>query len=394
MNIVMLAEADVKLTGSGAERVLASHVHGLAARGHHLTVVTGGRGIATSEDGVDVRSVGWSASTAWRARAEVARAAAQNRADIVLAYHAWPAFRVVGAKRFAHVPLLSIFLSSWADEYVVRHPEISAVRRGTGFHVRRTIERRVFRRAARVLPMSGFMARRLETLHAIDRQKIHIVPGGVDAARFTPSDRTRARRALGLPAHARIVLSLRNLEPRMGLDVLIEAMPAVRRQYPDALAVIAGSGPLRADLETHAARLGLDGGVRFTGFVPEERLADLYVAADVFVLPTQALEGFGLVTLEALACGTPVLGTPIGATPELLRPLDTALVFPDPSRAAIADGIVRFFDRRDHGELATRARAHATRYGWATVIDALEREMDDALSGHAVAQRGERAASR
>src|SRR5207249_11052699 len=82
----------------------------------------------------------------------------------------------------------------------------------------------------------------------------------------------------------------------------------------------------------------------FLGFIPDETLPSYYHAADVFVLPTRELEGFGLVTVEALACGTPVLGTPVGATPEVLSGLDASLVFRGISAEIMAEDLLRFLE--------------------------------------------------
>jgi glycosyltransferase involved in cell wall biosynthesis len=122
----------------------------------------------------------------------------------------------------------------------------------------------------------------------------------------------------------------------MGLDELLRAVAIVRENVPDVLLLIGGSGGLRRGLEAQAAGLGLGGHVRFLGFVPEARLAAHYQAADFFVLPTRELEGFGLVTVEALACGTPVLGTPVGATPEILGTVGADYIFEGPDARAIA----------------------------------------------------------
>ena len=131
----------------------------------------------------------------------------------------------------------------------------------------------------------------------------------------------------------------------MGLDRLIEAMATLVCQVPDVLLLIGGSGSQRAALEALVRALGLDKHVTFLGFVPEGDLPRYYQAADVFVLPTRELEGFGLVTAEALACGTPVLGTPVGATPELLEPLDAGLVFRDATAEAMAEDLAVLLTR-------------------------------------------------
>lgn len=113
----------------------------------------------------------------------------------------------------------------------------------------------------------------------------------------------------------------------MGLEPLIEAFnrsPILREK---GLLLIGGRGALESSLKARVRTRGLAGAVRFLGHIPEKGLPAAYQAADFFVLPTRRLEGFGLVILEALASGTPVLGTPVGAIPEVLGPFDTGLLF-------------------------------------------------------------------
>lgn len=171
---------------------------------------------------------------------------------------------------------------------------------------------------------------------------------------------------LGLPEERRILLSVRRLAPRMGLENLIRAMPQVAARYPDVLLLIGGTGPDRERLEKMVAATGTGKQVRMIGFIPDERLAAYYQASDLFVLPTLALEGFGLVTVEALACGTPVVGTPVGATPEILGELEPRLVTEAATPEALAEGIRAFFDG-EWGRALTpeRLRGFAReRYTW------------------------------
>jgi glycosyltransferase involved in cell wall biosynthesis len=161
----------------------------------------------------------------------------------------------------------------------------------------------------------------------------------------------------------------------MGVDLLIEAMAAVRARDHTATLVIGGDGPLAPALRAQARRLGLDGAVRFVGFVPEADLAAYYGAADASVVPTRALEGFGLVTLESLACGTPVIGTPVGATPEVLGALDPALLAEAPTSEALARAILALLARTDRDALAARCRAHTEGYGWDRIAERLEAEV-------------------
>jgi len=176
--------------------------------------------------------------------------------------------------------------------------------------------------------------------------------------------------------------------PRMGLDNLIHAMADVVHQIPDVHLVIGGSGPLKKDYSRLVEKLGLGRFIRFDGFIPEDRLPDYYSAADLFVLPTLELEGFGLVTLEALATGTPVVGTPIGGTREILGTLDSRFLFKGTDRSSIASLIVEmcrdFKDdpslwRRMSNQCRTFAEEH---FSWQRNVDATEKVFLEEIQTH------------
>lgn len=378
MRVLIIAEVDLRRQGSGAERVLAGHVTGLLRRGHSVSVVCGGRGAPTHDGRLRVLRVGWSVLTPSRARAATERLLAEEAVDAVMIHHAYPAWQLVRSPRLGRAVVTSVFHSPWDDEYLVRHPHRRGPVHAFWRLVRRRIEGSVIRRTARVYPLSRFMAARVVAIHGVRADAIRVIPGGVDRERFVPSsDRAALRHWLGFPPSAPVLLTLRNLEPRMGLEALMRAMPAVLARHPGSVLVVGGTGPLLRELQSLAAALGVAGSVRFPGFIPEDELPATYAAADLFVLPTQALEGFGLVTLEALACGTAVLGSRVGATPELLEPLDPELLLPDLSPESIAAGIIRFLARPDRVELAARCRAHTAQYAWSRVVGALEHELNE-----------------
>jgi glycosyltransferase involved in cell wall biosynthesis len=243
------------------------------------------------------------------------------------------------------------------------------------------VERACLRRSARIAVLSDYSAGQLRRLYRMGAERIVKIPGGVDTGRFQPAtDRAAIRARLGLPEKRPLLLTVRNLEARMGLDVLLRAMAIVRLRAPEALLLVGGEGSLGAELRALSAGLGLDGHVRFLGWVADAALPAYYQAADCFVLPTRELEGFGLVTVESLACGTPVLGTAVGATPELLAPLQAGLLMHDVSAAGIADAVWRFLDPKEHPASAAAAlrracRIHAERYTWRHSVSLLEAEL-------------------
>lgn len=396
----MVADVSPVRPAGGAERVLREQTRRLAAAGHAVRVVCRAPEEGAPEhawlDGVGVRHVavdrhspaGVIRAAVLGVRAAVAREFREHGADVLHVHQPLGGFGALTSAAGRRRPSLYTFHSPAPVEYRLRAGASGLHRRGPGGGVAaavlRALERACLRRATRVHVLSEFSAGLLARLYGVGGERVVRIAGGADLDRFRPSaDRPALRRRLGLPLDRPVLFTLRNLEPRMGLDRLVEAVARLRRPGRPLL-LIGGAGSLRGPLERQVADLGLGGDVRFLGFLPDDALPDWYGAADAVVLPTRALEGFGLVTVEALACGTPVLGTPVGATPEILGPLEPRLLFRDASAAAIAAGIGDFLDRaaRDPGALERLRRAcreHAERcYGWegrtaelTAVLDAL-----------------------
>jgi glycosyltransferase involved in cell wall biosynthesis len=160
----------------------------------------------------------------------------------------------------------------------------------------------------------------------------------------------------------------------MGVDIFLRALASLSVEHK--LGIIGGTGPLGNELQNQARRAGLENVVRFVGHIPEEQLPLYYQAADLFVLPTRAHEGFGLVTVEALACGTPVVATPVGASPEILAHLEASLLSESASAEALAEVMGRALSFATTQDFRERCRDYAERrYNWEFHIDGLEGEL-------------------
>jgi glycogen(starch) synthase len=296
-------------------------------------------------------------------RAE-ARRVFSAEVDLINAHFALYAFPLLGLIP-KNVPLVVNFQGPWADEI---RAESSAWKRRVVAFAAAMIERRVYRRADRIITLSAAFRDLVCARYGVAHERVRVVPGAADLRRYLQAPpRAEARTKLGLPRDRVIAVSVRRLARRMGLELLIDAVSEVRRSHPELLLLIGGKGPLCGELEERIRRADLSEHVRMLGFVPEADLPALYAAADFSVVPTVALEGFGLVTVESLASGTPVLGTPVGATPEILNPLDRQLVFEAPTAEAMAQrlnevlrGDIRLPDRET-------CQAYAQRYGWSAV---------------------------
>jgi glycosyltransferase involved in cell wall biosynthesis len=223
---------------------------------------------------------------------------------------------------------------------------VAAARRGETF---------MLSRATRIITLSEFMRDEVTALSGRAASRTDVVAGGVDTARFAPGEGIVHPAATDADP---LLFSARRLVPRTGVVELVRAMPRIADARPAVRLVIAGAGALEGDVRREIQHLALQRHVHLLGRVSDEDLVRWYRSADLVVLPTQELEGFGLATAEALASGTPVLGTPAGATPELLTDLDPGLVAADVTPDAIADAVIALAsDRKRLLALASQARA-------------------------------------
>jgi len=280
------------------------------------------------------------------------------------AHFAFYAFWPVVAGSLRGLPLVVHFHGPWAPESLASG-EVPGWRIGA----KRMIEAAVYRRAREVVVLSDAFRQLLVERYDVAPWRVNVVPPGIDLERFTPGDRALARASLGLPADSPVLVAVRRLVPRMGIDVLLQAWAGVERARPDAVLVIVGDGPQRAHLEGLASPSLRAGSVRFLGRVDEETVVRCYQAADFSVVPTVALEGFGLVVLESLACGTPPVVTDSGGLPEAVRPLDPSLVVPAGDPDALSLRLVAALDGTQPAPERSRCRIHAESYSWKAVAN-------------------------
>jgi glycosyltransferase involved in cell wall biosynthesis len=196
------------------------------------------------------------------------------------------------------------------------------------FRLRRPQLRFALRRAARVIAVSESLKRDAVAL-GVPAEKVRVIGNGIDPELFRPLDRIEARRSLGLPKYGPLLVSVGTLAPRKGFHLVMEAMVRLKQRWPTLrLAIVGGDGPegsMGTELKALAARLRIEDRVIFAGPRKRGELAAWYGAADLFVLATSH-EGCPNVVLEALACGTPVVATPVGSIPELLASPGAGLV--------------------------------------------------------------------
>lgn len=257
--------------------------------------------------------------------------------------------------------------------FLTGRPSVSTAH-GSGLHTvakqgparARWLTRFTLRHATAIVAVSEDLSRIAGELGVEERRRRYI-PNGVDVELFRPADTAATRAQLGVPAEAVVYTCLGYFLPVKGHRVLIEAFAELVRKRPDALLVLAGDGPLLMDVRRQVKEAGLERAVRFLGPVGHAATVPWLQASDVLVLPSFN-EGTPLVTLEALACGKPVVGTAVGGTREVVCDARYGLLVPRGDAAALATAMDEA-PRRTWDVAAMRARA--AEYSWPRIVDRL-----------------------
>lgn len=310
------------------------------------------------------------------------RSSELDRPDVILAHGDTCATAALSTRSPAPTALV-FHASGYRESRHRRSTGLGAIERWRALSLEpalRILERFALRRASRILVLSAFSRSLvLDELPAAE-PRIEVVGGGVDTAFFSPAQsRDALRQRLGINPDRSILLTVRRLVSRMGVETLIDAVALLREQMPRVQLIIVGEGELRKSLEERRDRLGLRGSVQFLGPVSDTALRDWYRAADLFVLPTVAYEGFGLVTAEALACGTPVVGTRVGATAELLTPLDEGLLTSAADAQSLAETVARELLGNDKDRRAQCRHYAEQSLSWSAVIERWEAALADLI---------------
>ena len=231
-----------------------------------------------------------------------------------------------------------------------------------------------------------------------DPVRLSIIPCGVDPDLFRPMDRLAVRRDLGLSPGAPLVLFVGRFAPLKGIDRLLEAISQLQSEFPGLrLMVIGGDGPQTGDfarLKGRARELGIDHAVSFLGRVKQQDLPPYYNAADLLALPSH-YESFGLVVLEALACGLPVAATPVGAVTSIVREEFNGALMNSPRAQDVAGAIARILARPLTSRPTTQQiRATVLHYHWQHIAEAVAQVYAALLKNDGGMQAGDISASR
>jgi glycosyltransferase involved in cell wall biosynthesis len=383
MKILFIADVSLENPSSGSEQVLHQQAKGLVRQGMEVYAITRHadspstivRTVAGVQEGCYCASVKDLASffpSMMKYPCQFySRFLQGNPFEIAICHQPFNSFSLLMMRKLQHIPLVYIFHSPSHEEYVLSHGHGGRLR--NLFHVitRSWIEKFCLKRAKKIMVLSRYMEKKVHDIHAIPPDKTVINPGGVDLSRFQPpQNRELLKAKRSLPEGKIHLLTIRNLEPRMGIANLLKSIHILNKEQKNFHLTLGGEGIERKNLENIIKGLGLSDTVTMTGFIQPDLLPQYYGAADFFILPSRNLEGFGLVTPESMACGTPVLGTPIGGTKEILSRFASQLLFRDTSTEAMAKGIQEAVDsyltyRKKYDDLRNRCREYVARnYSW------------------------------
>ena len=399
MHILLVSDVSIANVFGGAERVLFEQSTRLAQRGHDVHILTRKlldhkknaeviQGVSEWRYDVDKKSAISVINTSRRsARRLFEYLHGSHGFDLLNFHQPFTAFGVVQSPFSRKTRKIYTCHSLSFEEYISRNSKPSGSKAKLVYllnaYARKWMEKWVLDKSDDVVVLSLFTKARLLNIHRIPFRKVSVVPGGVDLKRFRPfGDKMEIRQRLNIPQDRVVLFTVRNLVQRMGLENLIHSLKIINEQAPDLFLVLGGSGPLKDSLSALMRQLDLESHIRFTGFISEDELPDYYRMADFFVLPTRELEGFGLVTLEAMASGLPVMGTPVGGTQEILGKIDQNFLFKDSSADSMASLILENYQKMkaDHqiwGEMSLRCRKFVEdNYSWEKNVDALENIFD------------------
>lgn len=310
MNILFVSDISINEATSGSERVLFEQSTRLQKRGHSVHIIT--RKLPKHESNHQVvqgvnewryavdqsNSFSFIKSTLFNCKKLFETLQNQYSFGCINFHQPFSAFGVIRSSLSKKIKKIYTSHSLSFEEFQSRNSQprstMGKISCFLNIQARRFIERRVLNKSDRIVTLSRFTEEKLQRVYKIPAEKITIIPGGVDLERFSPAiHKAEIRKRLNIPQEKVILFTVRDLEPRMGLENLIYAIRKVATELPDIYLVLGGQGPLKLKLISLSQELEVENCIKFTGFISEQQLPDYYRMADIFILPTVELEGFG-----------------------------------------------------------------------------------------------------
>ncbi|MDR4503330.1 MAG: glycosyltransferase family 4 protein [Candidatus Scalindua sp.] len=302
--------------------------------------------------------------------------------DVIIFNHPFPALGVLSCSMSRNVKKIYILHSSTVGEYLasknLKNSSINLFDRLIIF-IMNQVERFALKKSQKIVTLSKYMQDQVVYIHSEKEDRIEVIPGGVDVNTFqfpaNDDEITRLREEFKISKEVLVLFTAKRIYGGMGLENLIDAIEMlVNTGRKNVILFHAGEGPLKSDLEQRIQKKGLNKWIRLLGNIPHENMKSYYQMADLYI-STWRQEPFGLVALEALSCGLPVISCPEGGSAEILKGLSKNLLFKDSGISAMAEKIRYFLDHSDRLEdIRNKCRKYVEdNYAWSTTAKKLER---------------------
>ena len=251
-------------------------------------------------------------------------------------------------------------------------------------------ENRVMEIADRLIAATPAEEAQFQWLYGADMNKVATIPPGVDLERFTPAPQQTAKWQIDIPAHDQNIMFAGRIEPLKGIDTLLKAMALIQKCRPEAVknvcvSIIGGDpwsddrGAEMARLQTMRQELGIHDLVTFLGAKDQNILPNYYAAAEMVIMPSH-YESFGMVALEAMAMGTPVIASEVGGLAFLVKDGVNGFHVPSRNPEALAERIYELLTDHDcRQQLSEQAREHAQQYAWPIIAERMLRVYEGVL---------------
>jgi D-inositol-3-phosphate glycosyltransferase len=290
---------------------------------------------------------------------------------------------------------LSGILGNWVSRllhvpHVIMFHTLGAVKNRSVLSVhepwlRIATEKKLSEKCCRMIVATEREKRNIIKFYNASREKIAVVPCGVNLNLFKPLNKRATRALLRFDPDETIILYVGRFDPIKGLDSLLEAMRCLKHHKKLQLVIVGGDGyksSASRSLRKLTKKLGIKDMVRFVGRVDQHILPQYYSAADVLVVPSH-YESFSLVALEAMACGTPVIATPVGAIDNIIFEFNNGHIVLNNSPGSLAGGIELFLSEdRSSFFSATKIRETALKFDWSNVAASIMDQYTVLLNGH------------
>lgn len=200
-----------------------------------------------------------------------------------------------------------------------------------------------------------------------NKKKVQVIPNGIKNDEFEiPYTKEECKKILGIPNNHNILLFVGNLSPYKSPDLLLKAMPTILKYEPNTLLILAGDGEMKNELENMALKLGIQRKILFTGFIENIKRAMYFKSADIFCLPsTMSTESFGIVNLEAMASGVPVIASNIGGIPDVVEDGKTGILVPPNNSEYLSNEIINLIENKNlRIKLGKNGKIKSLDYSW------------------------------